>query len=70
MHHTTEPPTHPTTDNRSPQCRIDEHDECPGNADIYLAGARAGEPPIERLRCGCSCGHPAVPERFPSAARP
>lgn len=70
MHHTTEPPTRPTTDSRSPQCRIGEHDACAGNANIYLPGADETEPPIERLRCSCSCDHPAVPARFPSAVRP
>ncbi|MBB4893583.1 hypothetical protein FHS39_002614 [Streptomyces olivoverticillatus] len=41
------------------ECRLGRHAYCHGNTDIRRAGAPVWEAPVERLRCGCRCGHPA-----------
>lgn len=39
----------------APACRIGEHDECPGPAELRLTDAPAWERPVEVHRCACSC---------------
>ncbi|MFI9724495.1 hypothetical protein ACIHFE_33520 [Streptomyces sp. NPDC052396] len=41
----------------TPECRIGHHAHCAGNTDIRRIGAPAHEPPVQRLRCDCGCGH-------------
>ncbi|MEV5510608.1 hypothetical protein [Streptomyces orinoci] len=43
----------------TPECRLGQHGRCPGNTDIRRIGAPEHEPPVQRLRCDCDCGHPS-----------
>lgn len=51
----------------SPQCASSRHSQCAGNLNVYQPGDDSG-PPIEQLRCGCSCGHAVLPDVMPAEA--
>lgn len=51
----------------SPQCASGRHGQCAGDLNVYEPGA-VGGPPVERLRCGCSCGHATLPDPIPAEA--
>lgn len=40
---------------KAPACQIGEHLMCPGPGEIRLAWQTATEPPVETLRCDCTC---------------